>query len=567
MKSVSKKLKNYIFLVLINIIGIAIVAIAFEKFFLIEYYNKFLKPSGKIELKVDRDKSNYAFQDCKDPLSYSFVDTMGAGLLRDQDFGFFLDPGLAGVNTQGFLFDCFEGSNRSDEYKVVLIGDSFTASTQVPISKTWPSLLRETITSRLPSKNIKIYNLATGGAGMLHQLQQIKFAKKMIKPDLIIQSMFLGNDLTDEDYESFQLTQPPHQNFPPYAFQELKDSKISLVSPNLKYYAIMNLANALDSNGRQLQTEFGKLDLNLEWLWNDSKDLPDRYNLNINFNGKLIEKATIEYTPIKMHNSEEVALKIDAFHAGELITLEILRSVNYVANRKKIIFARVCIEAIKKCSDVANFTDATKNENIHHSFEKFEKSNSPEGGLFIDKSGEPSPIPLEITYNVARLLLNRIKNSKTPQLTVEPLFADRIQGLPRPYMIFVEEVTPYIEQRKQLFMQNISEIFKQTEGENYLLLTIPSMLEASEEYWRLANISNYSDHSVSRLHPEKIMDDIFSGSDKKPESFMRYIKNSHTNNSELYDPVHRHFTELGHQKFHDFVIEKLNFIKDFHLQN
>lgn len=260
MKKAAIKIKKYSFLILTNLIAIALVVIAFEQFFLIKYYNQFLEQSNKIELKVDRDKSSYSFQDCKDPLAYSFVDTMGPHLLRDEDFGFFLSPTLDGVNARGFLFDCFDENNSSDDFKVVLIGDSFTASTQVPISKTWPSLLRDTIASRLPSKNVRLYNLATGGAGMLHQYQQ---------------SIFTGNDLTDEDFESFQLTQAPHKNFPPYAFKQIEDGKISHIRPNLHYYGLMNLAHALDTNGHVLLTKFGLIDLKLDWFWNESKDISD----------------------------------------------------------------------------------------------------------------------------------------------------------------------------------------------------------------------------------------------------------------------------------------------------
>ena len=103
----------------------------FEKVFLIKYLQNFINVSNNIG-NINTGSLSYSKKECTNPLKYSFVDTRSPGLLRDKIFGHFLTPNLTSVNNNGFLFDCFEQKNEND-YNVILIGDSFTASIQVPI--------------------------------------------------------------------------------------------------------------------------------------------------------------------------------------------------------------------------------------------------------------------------------------------------------------------------------------------------------------------------------------------------------------------------------------------------
>ena len=561
-------MKIFLKATLINLILMFVFIYGFEKVFLIKYLQNFINVSNNIG-NINTGSLSYSKKECTNPLKYSFVDTRSPGLLRDKIFGHFLTPNLTSVNNNGFLFDCFEQKNEND-YNVILIGDSFTASIQVPISKTWPNLLRKALLEKYPDKVIRIYNMAVGGAGVLHQIKQLKYAINKMKPDLILHSLYLGNDFTDEDFESFQLTQKPHRQFSPTEFKVLKKNEFVSIKPNINYYLMMNLVQALNNNGMTIRNKLGNFDFNVDWNWNNSRDLDKRFKLTLNHNGISYPLKSVTFNPIKSFIAKDIAIKFEFQIEKKSLIFEILRSTNYIANQNKIIFARTCYSYTYKCSEISHFFDPKKKNNNVFTYdlshkkmdEKFKSKQNKKDNLNDLKTEisneQKYRYPFAATFEMISILVNRNKKTTLDRLTLEKPRLDTIDNMPRPYMIYVDEDHWFMKDRKKIFIDNFKSIFEITDSINYHLFTIPSMLSASEKYWDYANLDKLSTFKISRFKPELTAKQIFKDNSLAHDSFFDFINDNHLDATSLYDPIHRHFTVHGHKKYFSFLYKNLN---------
>tara|TARA_B100001057_G_C22871553_1_gene959222 strand:- start:9418 stop:11103 length:1686 start_codon:yes stop_codon:yes gene_type:complete len=560
-------MKHIVKIFIINIILIVLLVFLFEKFFLIEYLNKYTNaPNNLSTIRTPSDI--YKKKECKAPLKYSFVDTRGPGLLRDEKVGHFLTPNFNPVNNNGFLFDCYEKKNKND-FNIILIGDSFTASLQIPVSKTWPNLLRTIFEEKKKGKTVNIYNLAVGGAGMIHQIEQLNYAIDKMKPDLVIHSIFLGNDFTDEDFETFQIIQKPHRQFPPSKFKVISDATILSIKPRLNYYLIMNLVNAFNNTGTVLENDLGKFVLDADWLWNDSPDLEKRFKLKLKYKEKTYNVKKIKVNPIRSYLADDIAIIFEFQIRKETLSIQILRSQNYIANHNKIIFARSCFLRKKICSKITHFFNPENVSNVNYSYNIQhsdvmksikQKSNNKKN----EKVSKDTVIdnrykyPFEATIDLILKLQKIPINNSLENITLEKKYPDAINDMPRPYMIYVDDYNKYMHDRKRIFQDSLKEIKKITNSQNYFLFTIPSMLSASKNYWDYANLDELSSFKISRYKPEEIAKEVFKNNRIIFKSFFEFIENNKINASTLYDPFHRHFTVKGHSAYLSFIINNIN---------
>jgi hypothetical protein len=103
------------------------------------------------------------------------------------------------TNRQGFR------DNRSDipqktaaEYRIIVLGDSFTASAGVDFDRIYTTRLQEDLRRRAPGASV--INLAVGGYNIIQYelvLEEVGFA---LSPDLVLVAVFPFNDLSNADY-------------------------------------------------------------------------------------------------------------------------------------------------------------------------------------------------------------------------------------------------------------------------------------------------------------------------------------------------------------------------------
>jgi hypothetical protein len=621
---------------------------------------------------------------CPDSLNISYVDSQGPGLVRDARIGFFLNPSSSNINSMGFLGDCHNAKNLDNELRIGIIGDSFSASTQVDIGDTWPELLKKTLAKKFPDKNIKVLNFAAGGHGLDQQNEQLKHAIKEYSPDLLIHSIYLGNDFTDTDYNSFYNTQTPHRKFPDRNYLVIDNNKTHVIKHRLDYYMLMNFFSAIDISGRKLY--FGKepIVMNSKWMWNDSENLKDRFLAFVNYKGEKYNYTSHKVYPLTGYKSSIKAINlIFTNNSNEKISINILRHPPqyFNWNDKKILAGatlsnsqgvivkqlnkqyftfgkkaeyltkiqksksdsflfrtRAFIGAIikrllaQKTNNVINghFDDniigwlPEKKSTISSSkgrlrvegvasvaYQKISTiigrtykvsvdaylGDSLSAAMYIDNdniygnsivsdSTKPGHNRLSTIFTsdskdlYIQLRQNTIENKyvefdnvtieeykhlasnndTTLRFNLEVIGKGDETGIPYVYQIYSKNITKGIKKNLQVFEKNLQDM--KAIHSNYgkvILLTIPSAISASQDYWNVANQAYFSKSNgrFDRAMPEKIFQGMANINKLDYSSFYDFItKNYNYKIENFYSIKHRHFTIEGHQVYEEFVRKK-----------
>ncbi len=99
------------------------------------------------------------------------------------------------ISSQG-LRDREYGPKQSGEYRIAMLGDSFTFGWSAAQQHTLSVLLEEKFHQH-GRNNITVINLGTGGTGPWQQRGILRDRGFALQPDLVLHQLFLGNDLAD----------------------------------------------------------------------------------------------------------------------------------------------------------------------------------------------------------------------------------------------------------------------------------------------------------------------------------------------------------------------------------
>jgi len=125
-------------------------------------------------------------------------------ILRSPEFN-----SLAVVNSLGFRDREFS-VQKSNSYRIIAIGDSFTFGWGVNIETTWVKQLEDDLRQR--GHNIEIANLGRGGFYPRLYADIAERAIPMLKPDLVLVAVLQGDDLAQGGEEGRQLRAVVSQN-------------------------------------------------------------------------------------------------------------------------------------------------------------------------------------------------------------------------------------------------------------------------------------------------------------------------------------------------------------------
>lgn len=101
-------------------------------------------------------------------------------------------------------------------YRIAILGDSFTEALQVPIEKTFSSVLERELAgcNELKGKNVEVINFGVSGYGTAQELQMLRHYAWDYSPDLVLLAFFTGNDtqnnsrpLQQDDYRPYFVLQ------------------------------------------------------------------------------------------------------------------------------------------------------------------------------------------------------------------------------------------------------------------------------------------------------------------------------------------------------------------------
>jgi lysophospholipase L1-like esterase len=91
----------------------------------------------------------------------------------------------------------------SSEFRIIVLGDSFTVSAGVDFNRIYTSLVESGLRSRFP--DVRVLNLAVGGYNIIQYRLVLEEVGRRLKPDLIVVGVFPFNDLSNDTYRANQL--------------------------------------------------------------------------------------------------------------------------------------------------------------------------------------------------------------------------------------------------------------------------------------------------------------------------------------------------------------------------
>jgi lysophospholipase L1-like esterase len=111
------------------------------------------------------------------------------------------------INAAGVRDDDDIGQKAPNERRILILGDSLVLSVQVPFGQTFGELLERRLNSRASALHYRVINGGVQGYGPVQELLLLRSLLPVVKPDLIVETLFVGNDIEDA-YSAEPLLQP-----------------------------------------------------------------------------------------------------------------------------------------------------------------------------------------------------------------------------------------------------------------------------------------------------------------------------------------------------------------------
>ena len=102
------------------------------------------------------------------------------------------------MNSKGLRTPEYTMEKDPDQFRIVVIGDSFVISSAVPYPDHFTVLLQQRMQTLLPGKRVEMINLGVSGVGAVFEKKMLEIEACRLRPDLLIWCFFVGNDFTDE---------------------------------------------------------------------------------------------------------------------------------------------------------------------------------------------------------------------------------------------------------------------------------------------------------------------------------------------------------------------------------
>lgn len=124
----------------------------------------------------------------------------------DEAIGYRLKPGARvryttsefdtdiAINSRGVRDDEEIGPKAPNERRIVILGDSLVLSVQVPFKDTFGELLERALNSEQSRYRYRVINAGVQGYGPVEELLFFRHVAKAFEPDLVITTLFVGND-------------------------------------------------------------------------------------------------------------------------------------------------------------------------------------------------------------------------------------------------------------------------------------------------------------------------------------------------------------------------------------
>jgi lysophospholipase L1-like esterase len=104
--------------------------------------------------------------------------------------------GVLRTNAQGLVGPLVSPSKPPDEFRIVVLGDSYTVGGQVPYERTFPAILEQRLRAA-GCPRVRVINAGVGGYTTFNEAGLLREHLAELQPDLVVVAAFLGNDVSE----------------------------------------------------------------------------------------------------------------------------------------------------------------------------------------------------------------------------------------------------------------------------------------------------------------------------------------------------------------------------------
>jgi lysophospholipase L1-like esterase len=104
--------------------------------------------------------------------------------------------GVLKTNSLGMVGPELPASKPAGEFRVVVLGDSYTVGGQVPYEQTFPAVLERQL-REAGYTNVRVVNASVGGYTEFNESGLLREDLARLQPDLVVLAAFVGNDISE----------------------------------------------------------------------------------------------------------------------------------------------------------------------------------------------------------------------------------------------------------------------------------------------------------------------------------------------------------------------------------
>jgi lysophospholipase L1-like esterase len=104
--------------------------------------------------------------------------------------------GILKTNSLGMVGPELPATKPAGEFRVVVLGDSYTVGGQVPYEQTFPAVLEQRLRDA-GYTNVRVVNAGVGGYTEFNESGMLREHLAQLQPDLVVLAAFLGNDVSE----------------------------------------------------------------------------------------------------------------------------------------------------------------------------------------------------------------------------------------------------------------------------------------------------------------------------------------------------------------------------------
>jgi hypothetical protein len=142
------------------------------------------------------------------------------------------------INGSGLRDDEEIGPKAPTERRIVLLGDSLVLAVQVPFSQTFGELLEKRLNATPSPYTYRVINAGVQGYGPVEELNFFKSVAARLQPDLVIETIFVGNDAEEAVRTGSRMKSGATGSAPPTA---VRDTVVSQVRRLIRRSMVLQL--------------------------------------------------------------------------------------------------------------------------------------------------------------------------------------------------------------------------------------------------------------------------------------------------------------------------------------